>query len=983
MGENFSMETQTENKTIQTNSTLKHYLSPINVWALSFGCAVGWGAFVMPGTTFLPIAGPLGTTIGMAIGGLVMLIIGFNYHYMMNHYPDAGGTYTFAKRVFGFDHGFMSAWFLILVYIAITWANATALPLIFRRLLGDFFQFGFHYNIFGYDVYFGEALISLTILYFFGFICIRGGKVAAYIQTAAAIILFGGILIAFGFILSKYGWNIFSITPEFKPDVNPVTAIFGIVVLAPWAFAGFESVSQSTEGFSFSTKKTFLILFFAVVSSALAYILLSLIAISAIPKVYVNWCNYLNDLGNLSGLASLPTFFTVDMLMGKTGLMILAVTVIAAVVTGLVGNFIAASRLIYSLTRDDLLPEWFGALNKFRTPRNAILFIMLLSLPIPFLGRTAISWIIDVNTIGATIDYAYTSAVAFTIARRANYLPAKLTGAFGVIVSVIFFAYFMIPSFWTVDAMSKEAYLILIFWSMLGFVFFRYIFKRDTLRRFGKSTVVWMALLFLIFFTSTMWLRQSSHSTTQNVLNSLSDYYVEELNEHGVMPNDIEKADSEYYLDHQMEFVNASLRDYNMIQIAIIVVTLFIMFNIYNLMMKREKEMEVQKVEAEQSSKAKSTFLSNMSHDIRTPMNAIIGYTTLLKKEKNLPPIADEYLNKIEASNKHLLALINDILDMSRIESGKMELDPAKSDLLKTMEEVRDLFTTQMITKSITYTVKADNLKNKLVMCDTPRLNRVLLNLISNAYKFTPEGGKVTVTLKQVGATDEFGSYELRVKDTGMGMSPEFAQKVFDAYSRDRSVNNIQGTGLGMAITKSIVELMGGTIDVNSQLGKGTEFIVRVDFPIVDEPEIKETDQNEENKKLDLDFNHMKLLLVEDNMVNREIASLILTEFGFQLDTAENGKEAFEKVSNSKPGEFAAVLMDVQMPVMNGYESTKAIRQLKDQQLANIPIIAMTANAFKEDIQAAKDAGMNSHIAKPIDIPKMIETLTEVLNESK
>ena len=430
-----------------------------------------------------------------------------------------------------------------------------------------------------------------------------------------------------------------------------------------------------------------------------------------------------------------------------------------------------------------------------------------------------------------------------------------------------------------------------------------------------------------------------------------------------------------------MEHVSNSLTRHNIMQMTLIAIALFIMFNIYNLMVKREKAMEIQKVQAERSNKAKSTFLSNMSHDIRTPMNAIIGYTNLIKKEPGLPQKTREYLDKIEASNHHLLALINDILDMSRIESGKMELDPQKSNIVKAMNEVRDLFATQMETKGLKFAVNIDNVMNKVVMCDTPRLNRVLLNLISNAFKFTPEGGSVTVTLRQVGGTEEVGSYELRVKDTGMGMTPEFAKKVFAAYERDRTVSNIQGTGLGMSITKSIVELMGGTIDVQTEYGKGTEFIVRVDFPIVDEPDVEESAQVVDFKQ-EIDFSKIKLLLVEDNEVNREIASLILQEFGFKLDTAENGKVAVEKVAASKVGDYDAVLMDVQMPVMNGYDATKKIRELPNPKLAQIPIIAMTANAFTEDIQAAKDAGMNSHIAKPLDIQKMIETLSEVLNNA-
>ncbi|MBQ9479944.1 MAG: APC family permease, partial [Selenomonadaceae bacterium] len=420
-----------DDKEIKTSSGLKPYLSPFNVWALSFGCAVGWGAFAMPGNTFLPIAGPIGTAIGMSIGGLIMLVIGFNYHYMMNRFPDAGGTYSYSKRIFGYDHGFISAWFLILVYIAITWANATALALIAQKLFGNIFQFGFHYSIAGFDVYFGEALLSLTAIMLFGLVCMRGGKVAARVQTISAVILLVGVLIAFGAVLDKHGLAIFDIQPQFVPGITSTSAIISIIVLVPWAFAGFESISQSTEGFNFSTKKAFPILCCSVVTTAIAYICLVFVAIAAVPKIYNDWFQYIRDLDNLTGPAALPTFFGVDMLMGNAGFVMLTVAVCAAVITGLVGNYIAASRLIYAIARDELLPPWFGRLNKFKTPQNAILFIMLLSIPIPFLGRTAISWIIDVNTIGVTIDYAYTSAVAFVLARKNADLRAQITGVIG------------------------------------------------------------------------------------------------------------------------------------------------------------------------------------------------------------------------------------------------------------------------------------------------------------------------------------------------------------------------------------------------------------------------------------------------------------------------------------------------------------------------------------------------------------------------
>ena len=952
-------------------------MSPLNIWALSFGCAVGWGAFVMPGTTFLPLAGPVGTALGMLIGGLVMLIIAYNYHYMMNRYPDSGGTYSYAKNVLGYDHGFLSAWFLILVYIAITWANATALPLVFRNLLGDFFQFGYMYTIAGFDVYFGEAMLSLGAIFICGYICIGGKYFVRAVQTSAAIILFTGVCIGFCAALSETGGKIFEIQPSFTPNDTPFGAIFGIAVLSPWAFVGFESVSHSTEEFNFSVKKSFAILFAAVLTATLAYTFLALMAVSVLPAGYPTWVEYIGNLKNLSGYQALPTFFAVDSMLGSTGMLILAVTLISAVVTGLVGNSIAASRLIYAMARDNILPARFAQLNHHQTPKNIFLIIMILSLPIPFMGRTAIGWIIDVNTIGATIAYAYASSVAFMLAKREGNKLVQVTGLIGAATSAIFFLYFMVPNFWAVNAMSSESYLILILWSILGFVFFRYIFKTDVKNNFGKSTIAWMALLFLIFFTSTMWLRHTTHDTTKTVLDNLNAYYLEELREHGAILNEREKDDAEYYVENQMETVSTSLTSYNAMQMCLIIVSLFIMFSIYNMMTQREKILEIRKVEAEQSNKAKSTFLFNMSHDIRTPMNAIIGYVTLAKKEPDTPAQVKNYLTKIEASSDHLLSLINDILEMSRIENGKMELEIDKFDLKKTMQEVYDLFITQMETKKLHYTVDVD-VTNKTAMFDKNRLNRVLLNLISNAFKFTPEGGSVAVSLKQTGGTDEIADYELRVKDTGMGMTPEFAEKVFEAYSRDRTVNNIQGTGLGMAITKSIVDLMHGTVDVETEFGKGTEFIVRVSFPIAeDEPEVEEKPIDAADN--DIDFSNVHLLLVEDNEVNREIAMLILSEFGFTMDTAVNGKEAVDKIAASKPDEYKLILMDVQMPVMNGYEASKAIRALPDKKLASIPIIAMTANAFAEDVQNAKNAGMNDHVAKPLDVEQMIKTITKVL----
>ena len=282
--------------------------------------------------------------------------------------------------------------------------------------------------------------------------------------------------------------------------------------------------------------------------------------------------------------------------------------------------------------------------------------------------------------------------------------------------------------------------------------------------------------------------------------------------------------------------------------------------------------------------------------------------------------------------------------------------------------------------KNINFSVETGGVKDKFVICDANRLDRVLLNLISNAYKFTPSGGTISVTLAQKNdGGDGFGDYEIRVKDSGIGMSPEFAKTVFEAFTRERTstVSKIQGTGLGMAITKSIVDLMNGTIDVVTAPGEGTEFIVNVRFRLSDE--IVDDDSDGGETADEVDFSNKKLLLVEDIEVNREIACMLLEGAGFEVDTAVNGKDAVEKIEASQPGDYDAILMDIQMPVMNGYEAARAIRQLANPALANIPILAMTANAFSDDVKAAREAGMNAHIAKPIDVPKMMETLAEVL----
>ena len=526
-------------------------------------------------------------------------------------------------------------------------------------------------------------------------------------------------------------------------------------------------------------------------------------------------------------------------------------------------------------------------------------------------------------------------------------------------------------------------------------------------------------------------------------------------------------------------------------------------------------KLQVAVEKAESANRAKSTFLSNMSHDIRTPMNAIIGFTTLAVSHLDDKDRMKEYLTKILASGNHLLSLINDILDMSRIESGKIQLDETEVNLSEVLHDIKTIVSGQIYAKQLELYMDAMDITDEDVYCDKTRLNQVLMNLLSNAIKFTPAGGTVSVRVRQLaGKVGGCGQYEFRVKDSGIGMSPEFAKKIFEPFERERTstVSRIQGTGLGMAITKNIVDMMGGTIEVQTAPEKGSEFIVRVPLRVQEEhrktvkiteleglkalvvdddfntcdgvtkmlvkvgmraewtlsgkeavlrarqsiemgdtykayiidwrlPDMNGIEVTRQIRSLhddtpiiiltaydwsdieveakaagvtafcskpmfmsDLrdtlmtaigqkqaqeeqgvlpqkttDFKGKRILLAEDNELNREIAVEILNAYGFEVDTAENGAVAVEKVSTAAPGQYDLVLMDVQMPIMDGYTATHRIRELENPALAGIPILAMTANAFDEDRRNALESGMNGFLSKPIVIADLVQEMRKIL----
>ncbi|MBQ0101906.1 MAG: response regulator [Firmicutes bacterium] len=385
---------------------------------------------------------------------------------------------------------------------------------------------------------------------------------------------------------------------------------------------------------------------------------------------------------------------------------------------------------------------------------------------------------------------------------------------------------------------------------------------------------------------------------------------------------------------------------------------------------------------ARSASEAKTKFLFNMSHDIRTPMNAIMGYTAMAKKHIDTPEKVIDCLGKIEIAGNNLLMLINQVLEMSRIETGKAVVSENEIDLIERSNVLMAVLSATADLKGITAVFEAGEIADRYVYTDESRVNQILTNIIGNAIKYTPEGGKVTFSLCQVPySASKRGLYRFTVADTGIGMSEEFLPHVFEEFSRETSstVSGIQGTGLGMPIVKKTVDLLGGEIKIKSKLGSGTTVTIEIPMKLSERSPEEKSEGEGETVRLD---GH-RILLVEDNMMNREIAEEILSDVGVIVETAEDGDVAVEKVKNSRPGWYDAVLMDVQMPRMNGYEATRAIRVLENKALASVPIIAMTANAFEEDRRNAIEAGMNEHISKPIDIQKLILSLSRIMKQGK
>ena len=1098
--------------------------SPLALWAMSFGCCAGWGAFVMPAATFLPMGGPAGSSAGLVLGALALMVISCSYGFLAERHPGGAGAYAYVQHVMGHDHAFLCGWLLWLVYAAIIWANASAFSVFVQVFFGDVLRFGFHYTLAGCEVYLGEVLCAAGAAVVPGCLCLLSCRLARALNVLLALSLAAGAAWVFFHLRAGLGGGPEALAPAFVPDKSEGFQIFELFALAPMAYVGFEAVSHVAGEATCSARHMLLVAIAALFCAAAVYVFLVLVGAMPLAGL-VCWGDYAALAGDAflgASMDKMAVFHAVEQHWGPEGMAVLAMAAFGALGTGIIGFYMAASRLTCALAEKGVFPSLLSRRTAHGAPVNAILLLMVTAAAAAFAGRRGVSWIAGISGVCISIVYAYVSGSAMLLARREGRRLQSALGLAGLAISGVFFICAFVPSLWTVSPLSAESYCIFAAWGVAGFMCYLYVFRHDRDDLYGHSTLVWLAMLILILAASLLWMRQEANQIAVKAMAGVQDFYQRALTARvtgPVTPLELAEEERELVARHAGE-INGKLIAHTVVQALLIIYSIAMISGVYILAASRRRKAEMERLKLEEVSRAKSEFLANVSHDIRTPMNAIIGFTDLAISRNDMEAVQD-YLQKIKLSGQHLLTLLNDVLELSRIESGKIESHPAPVSIPDLLHGLRTIIIGQIEGKGQRLHVNARGVRRETIVCDKLRLNQILLNLLSNAVKYTPRGGQIDVNFIEAVQAGGEADIQISIKDNGYGMSREFAAHVFDSFSRENTenVDRTQGTGLGMAITKRLTDLLGGSIRLVTEKGKGTEVILKFRFPTVagaestppaelrgmrvliadDDPNacvalgemlaamgarpdgvqsgreavqrfeaaLKEGDgyglcllalkipdmsgveiarairavpggrlpamlmvtaydwqdireearaagirafcsepvfaselrravetaldagraqagmpaeqASPESASDGWSFEGKRVLLVDDIEVNREIAATMMEMRGLEVDTAVNGQEAVDKVRGAQPGRYDIVLMDIQMPVMNGYEAARAIRALGDPAKASVLIVAMTANAFDEDKKRALDAGMNGHLAKPIDMERLGAMLQKML----
>ena len=513
-------------ETSATNNTVKiePYLSPLAVWALSVGSAIGWGSLVVTSRSYLSQAGPMGSILGLLIGFAMMLMVSSHYHFLANRYPGTGGLYNYVKQLFGYDFAFLIAWFMFLIYASIFWANATSIPLFARYFLRAVFKRGYLFTVFGYEVYLGEALVTLVVMWLVGLLCMKSKKATARIMVVMVLLFTIGITVCFTVSMIGHSGSGMSMSPAFLPDANVLRQVMRIAFISPWAFIGFETVSHAAEEYSFKHSNMFRILVISVSVTTALYIFIVLLSVTAYPEGCSGWLDYISRLDDFEGIAGLPAFYAANHYLGQAGVNILMASLLALVLTSLIGMLRALSRLCYAVAQDGILPKRFAALSDRQIPVNAILLVLLVSLPIPFLGRTAIGWIVDATTFGATMIYGFASVAVFKSSGQEGSKKDRLISGICLFILVAFAVYLLFPSFFSDYTIATETYVLMAAWSFFGVLYFHVVIRKDHDRKFGKAIVVWLALLVFIVLMAMTWAERLNEDRENAIIEEISEY---------------------------------------------------------------------------------------------------------------------------------------------------------------------------------------------------------------------------------------------------------------------------------------------------------------------------------------------------------------------------------------------------------------------------------------------------------------------------
>ena len=507
-----------------SSAKLRPYLSPLAVWALSAGSAIGWGALVVTGNTYLAKAGPLGSILGILTGFAVMLLVAGHYHFLANRYPGTGGLYNYVKHIFGYDRAFLAAWFMFLVYISIFWANATSIPLFARYFLKSVFSFGYLYTIFGYEVYLGEVLVTLAVIALVGVLCMKSKKATARCMTVLSLVFTVGITVCFTAAMLGRGREGITIDPVFLPDTGALGQVLRIAFISPWAFIGFESVSHSAAEYRFEHRNMLRVLVISLLVVTVLYVFVILMSASAYPEGCSGWLDYISRLDEFEGIAGLPAFYAAGRYMGPAGIYILMASLMALVLTSLIGMLRTLSRLCYAVAQDGILPERFATLSDKQIPVNAIRLVTLMSLPIPLLGRTAIGWTVNTSTIGAAILYGFASMAVFKASGRAGLKKEHIAAALSAAVFAVVLAVLLLPGAFSDHTIETETYVLLAVWSLLGLLFFNRVIQKDHARNFGKAIIVWIVLLAFIILMGVTLAERYNESRENAVIDDIQSY---------------------------------------------------------------------------------------------------------------------------------------------------------------------------------------------------------------------------------------------------------------------------------------------------------------------------------------------------------------------------------------------------------------------------------------------------------------------------